>query len=245
MELTYNIKALTNAFVSTQADIKEASGKLGIDRRTIQRVLKGKAVKKATTKKIIHSLIRQKEWGIINSKKLTDSEKKDIDIAKVMVGSKNIIDADKLIEIDHELFLRLIEGMYTSRASIIEEFGRRGTRLLNLLIELGIASEDKAGQLKFELDDVSFNIKTDKKLAQKLLDENYKPENFGLSNNWLTNQTVLCDKSVLGPLIVRILREANQKIREVIREHRALNNNKKDVVFITMCSDTVTKEVLQ
>lgn len=200
---------------------------------------------RATSQKILDALIRQKEWGLISGKTKSNSTNKEVAIVKAMVGSKNIIEADKLIEIDHELFLRMIEGLYTTRASIVDEFGRRGTRLLNLLIELGIASEDKTGQLKYEMGDVSFNINTHKKLAQKLLNDNYKPKNFGLSNNWLTNQTVLCDKSVLGPKIVSVLREANQKIREVIKEHRALDIDKKDVVFVSMCSDTVTTEVLQ
>ena len=91
---------------------------------------------------------------------------------------------------------------------------------------------------------------TGQKLLQNLVTFNYDVSKFGEASNWLSVQYKAVDKTKVMPKLVEILKEANQKIREVLQSQ---NNEGSDVVWAGMAMDTLfqdqsdlnKKEVLQ
>ncbi|GAB4025079.1 MAG: hypothetical protein Fur0010_28280 [Bdellovibrio sp.] len=202
-------------------------------------VISGQRPGKVLKTKLIDALMKQKEWGIIKHHVRSPEVKSTLTMKHALTQEKQVVEAERLINMDHVLFLKLIEGAYHRRSIIIDEFGKMGERMLNLMIDLEVAKEDRDGKLHFFKERMNINIYTHKRLALKLLNENYRPQTFGISNNWLSNQSILCDKKVLAPKILNVLKDANKRIRELMKEHEGIQSEKRDVLFVSLFSDAI------
>jgi len=137
----------------------------------------------------------------------------------------------------YELMLLATSDLKLTKEIILENYGKRGLATTNDLIKKGVLLElnDK---ILLSKGPVNAGQETVHKLLQNLLTFNYDINAFGRKDNWLSLQYESVDKDVVMPEVVNILKNANQKIRELLRSPSSKGN---DLVWIGLSSDTIGK----
>ena len=145
--------------------------------------------------------------------------------------------------------LFVTSGVFVTAANIKEKFGSDGLKIVQDLLDKKILIK-QGDEILLVKETLNTSQETGQKLLQNLVTFNYDVSKFGEASNWLSVQYKAVDKTKVMPKLVEILKEANQKIREVLQSQ---NNEGSDVVWAGMAMDTLfqdqsdlnKKEVLQ
>ena len=149
----------------------------------------------------------------------------------------------------YKIMLFVTSGVFVTAANIKEKFGSDGLKIVQDLLDKKILIK-QGDEILLVKETLNTSQETGQKLLQNLVTFNYDVSKFGEASNWLSVQYKAVDKTKVMPRLVEILKEANQKIREVLQSQ---NNEGSDVVWAGMAMDTLfqdqsdlnKKEVLQ
>lgn len=163
---------------------------------------------------------------------------------RVYSGNKNLRfvepEADQFFE-DHRTFEFMMMATSASgltEAAVLKKYGMNGLQIVQGLVERGLLKRN-GDALYYTTENVNFGQDTIHKLAQNLITFSYDLEAFGNKLNWLSVQFESVNKDVVGPRMIEIMREANQKIRELLNSPEAKG---KDVVWASLGTDYLDRE---
>ena len=137
----------------------------------------------------------------------------------------------------YEFMLLATSKVKMTEKFILENYGKRGLATINELIERGVLKK-QGDRIQLSNGPVNAGQETVHKLLQNLITFNYDVNAFGKKENWLSLQYESIDKKAVMPKVVAILREARQKIRELLNSPSSEGN---DVVWIGIAADTIEK----
>ena len=120
---------------------------------------------------------------------------------------------------------------------VLDHYGKRGLAKVNELIEQGILKKQD-GAIILAQGNINAGQETVHRLFQNLIAFNYDVSSFANKNNWLTVQYESVDKEKVLPAMMGIMRDANQKIRELLQAPTSRGN---DVVWAGLSADTIDK----
>ncbi len=134
----------------------------------------------------------------------------------------------------HELVMMAMTNAGVSRDQVQSEFGHRGLRTLETLIEAGLI--DEVAPSVYKCDGANFGQDTVQKLVQNITQSNYELAAFGKKDNWLSVQWESVDADYIGPKLVDICRKANQEVRALFSDPKSAG---KDVMWFTLGMDSL------
>ena len=146
------------------------------------------------------------------------------------------------------LLLIMASSKGGTREEIKGEYGFRGIRILEELIDSEIVIESSEGALKIHPhyydgeSTYSTDQKTNKNSLLYCLKAKYDHEKFGTESNWLSFQTDSVNKSKAMKLILAELKKAYTNIDKIIRSEEFKGDDK---IFVGLVTDSLTKEVVQ
>ena len=163
---------------------------------------------------------------------------------RVYSGNKNLRfvepEAEQFFE-DHRTFEFMMMATSASgltEAAVLKKYGMNGLQIVQGLVDRGLLKRN-GDALYYATENVNFGQDTIHKLVQNLVTFNYDLDAFGNKLNWLSVQYESVDKDVVGPRMIEIMREANQKIRELLNSPEAKG---KDVVWASLATDSLDRE---
>ena len=133
----------------------------------------------------------------------------------------------------HELVMMAMTNAGVLKETIQSEFGQKGLRVLDSLIEAGLIHEIEPNL--FKCDGANFGQDTVQKLVQNVTQSNYELAAFGKKDNWLSVQWESVDADYIGPKLVEICRKANQEVRTLFSDPKSAG---KDVMWFTLGMDS-------
>lgn len=169
-----------------------------------------------------------------------------VNIDRVYKGNKEVPfiapDAEKYFRdpSTHELMVAVTSNSGLTRESVQVEYGKRGLTALDDLIANGIV-EEKTGKISLS-GKINARQETVHQLVQNLVTHNYDLDSFGKKQNWLSLQYESVDLEKARPEIVKILQEAQAKLRTVFNSPEYQGN---DVVWAALASDTLIKQAVR
>ncbi|HLE12152.1 MAG: hypothetical protein A2504_12090 [Bdellovibrionales bacterium RIFOXYD12_FULL_39_22] len=137
----------------------------------------------------------------------------------------------------YEFMLLASTKMKITEEMIFNNYGKRGLAKVHELLEQGVLKK-RGDAILLASSNINAGQEVVHRLFQNLITHNYDVTAFGDKENWLSLQYESVDKEVVMPAMLKVLREANQKIREILQAPSSRGN---DVVWAGLSADTIDK----
>ena len=142
-------------------------------------------------------------------------------------------DKDKFI-----IILLALTDSGTTREEISREFGQSGLGELNFLVEKNLLVE-KEGVIGGNSDMLNVSPQTFKSLLANSTEKCFKIDKIKSGNNFLYYRAVRTNKEKVMKKIIRIMEDAEQEIKELLKDPSNYGN---DDIFFGMVTDSLTSE---
>lgn len=136
----------------------------------------------------------------------------------------------------YELMLLATSKSGVTKEYVSYEYGRKGIKILEKLIDSEILSFD--GTKVYCDKRINASQDTVQKLLANLVSSSYDLEAFGNKDNWLSVQYESVNKEKVLPMIKEVLSNANNEIRMIVSDNKNQGN---DIVWAGLVADSMTK----
>ncbi|MBL6991463.1 MAG: helix-turn-helix transcriptional regulator [Bacteriovoracaceae bacterium] len=126
----------------------------------------------------------------------------------------------------------------TTRKTIREIYGKVAEEKLDELIVEKVLVQAPDGKIRGLDQNINLTQQICKKLLCLTIKNCYRPEDIGVTNNWLTFTSNSVNKEKVMPLIINKMRELNSEIAKIMQKPE---NKGSDPIFIGLVADTISK----